>query len=303
MLTLAGPATWEGVIQVYPSVWEGHPPYRPFAAAVAAADQSYQAWLAQSLPVPAAWAEARQLAAYINWSCVVAPRGHHQRPAMLMSKNWMNKVWSWDHCFNALALARQDPALAWDQFVLFFDHQEPSGAIPDHLTDSTRSFRFYKPPIHGWALRELLKRTDAITPHQLAAVYAPLARWTEWWFRYRDDDGDGVPQYNHGNESGWDNGTVFSEGVPVESPDLSAYLVIQMDALAELATRLGKPAEAAHWRERADRLLALLMAHFWNGDQFVAQRSGSPIVPAGDSALVLCLCCWATGSKKQSRAR
>ena len=26
-------------------------------------------------------------------------------PAVLMSKHWMDKVWSWDHCFNALALA------------------------------------------------------------------------------------------------------------------------------------------------------------------------------------------------------
>ena len=37
------------------------------------------------------------------------PAGFVTRPAVLMSKHWMDKVWSWDHCFNALALAAGTP--------------------------------------------------------------------------------------------------------------------------------------------------------------------------------------------------
>ena len=70
-----------------------------------------------------------------------------------MSKHWMDKVWSWDHCFNALALAAGRPELAWDQFQLPFDHQDETGALPDSVTHSEVLYNFVKPPIHGWALR------------------------------------------------------------------------------------------------------------------------------------------------------
>lgn len=39
---------------------------------------------------------------------------------------------------------------------------------------------------------------------------------------------------------GWDNSTAFLAGVLVGSPDLSAYLVVQMDTLAVVADRLGR---------------------------------------------------------------
>ncbi len=48
---------------------------------------------------------AATLAAYTLWSATVAPAGFLTRESVLMSKHWMDKVWSWDHCFNALALA------------------------------------------------------------------------------------------------------------------------------------------------------------------------------------------------------
>ena len=38
--------------------------------------------------------------------------GFVTRPAVLMSKHWMDKVWSWDHCFNAIALGDGHPDLA-----------------------------------------------------------------------------------------------------------------------------------------------------------------------------------------------
>ena len=279
---------FEAELCLFHGVW--HPQddagERDFDACVAEARQAFESWLDTTLPVPEQWQQGRRVAAYTNWSAVLAPYGYFQRPAMLMSKNWMNKVWSWDHCFNALSLVEQDPSLAWDQFVIFFDHQDAEGAIPDHLTDASRSYRFYKPPIHGWTLRQLMAYPDVVTETRLSKIYEPLSRWTAWWLTYRDDDYDGIPQYNHGNESGWDNGTVFGENVPVESPDLSAYLVIQMDVLAEVAERLGNSSDATAWRERADALCERMIAHFWDGSQFVAKHANSHEVVSGDSSLV-----------------
>ena len=214
---------------------------------------------------------SRALAAYLNWSCPVGPRGSLQRPSM-MSKNWMYATWSWDHCFNALGLAAGQPDLAWDQLMTLFDQQHPAGSLPDLVHDAGAMYGFVKPPVHGWTVRRL-DRAGVVTNARAAELYPRLAAWTEWWFRYRDPSGGGLPEYHHGNDSGWDNATVFDMGFPAASPDLAAYLVVQLDVLAELADRLGRPAaESNAWRGRADGLLARMLERLWDGERFRALR-------------------------------
>lgn len=248
--------------------------------------EHYTAWHKASLPVPERYAPAHELATYINWAGVVHPRGHLARPAMYMSKNWMCKIWGWDNCFNALAHVQQDPELAWNQLMLFVDHQGADGAFPDHITDVTKSFRFYKPPVFGWVIQRMMSRTDAITDEHLAEIYPALCRWTNWWFHNRDDDADGLPQYNHGNESGWDNGTPFAQGVPVESPDLTTYLILQMDFLAQIAHRLHQVDAAFTWSERADTLFKRMIMEQWDGEQFRARHALTHQIVNGDSLLM-----------------
>ena len=103
-------------------------------------------------------------AAYVTWSCVVAPAGRLRRPAMYMSKNAMASIWSWDNCFNALALARHAPQLAWDQLMVMLDLQDPSGAVPDLANDRLVSWSFCKPPVYGWALARLAEVPGLLTP-------------------------------------------------------------------------------------------------------------------------------------------
>lgn len=215
-------------------------------------------------------AAAGRLAAYVTWSALVPPGGMLQRESMLMSKNGMTHIWSWDHCFNAMALARAPDAAA-DQLLTLFDHQDAAGALPDHIDDTRIQPNFTKPPIHGWAIGYLMDR-GGLTSRTLAEIYAPLARWTDWWFDHRVFGSDGVPSYSHGNDSGWDNSTVFAEGVPVQSPDLLAFLALQMTTLARIADDIGRPG-GSEWRERSKEIIALLVSHFWRGDRFVARHT------------------------------
>ena len=276
--------TCDMLIEVFESGWNGRETKEDFAAAAKRAADCYSAFLGRTLPVPERYAAARELAAYVNWSAVVGPKGHFKRPAMLMSKNWMNNVWSWDHCFNAMALAKDDPELAWDQFMVLFDHQHEDGALPDCVNDRNMTWSFCKPPVHGWALSWMMRRNRLLREaERLAEVYEPLSRWTCWWFRYRDSDADGIPEYHHGNDSGWDNSTVFQIGPPVEGPDLSAFLVLQMETLSDMAEILGKQDEAGQWMTQAAELLQKLIAHSWRGDRFVAPRAGTHDVFTADS--------------------
>jgi glycogen debranching enzyme len=236
-------------------------------------------------PAPADYKDASALAAYVNWASVVAPAGHITRTVMLMSKNWMSRIWSWDHCFNALALVEKDPQFAWDQLMVFVDNQHPQGVFPDSLGHTTQVWSFCKPPIHGWTLKLMMECTSWIDTDRLQEIFEPLCRWTDWWFNYRDEDQDGLPQYNHGNDSGWDNATVFDQGMPVEGPDLAAFLVIQMDTLAEAAARIGRRADSQRWKDRADELLNRLIAHSWNGEQFVSRHALTHEVTGTDSLI------------------
>jgi glycogen debranching enzyme len=257
-----------------------------FAAAVARVTAEFQQFLApyRVAGVAAEFAETVANAVYLNWSCIVQAQGHFHRPSMLMSKNWMTNVWSWDHALNALALGRFHPELAWDQFMTIFDHQLPTGQLPDFVNDAVRLYSYVKPPIHGWVYGQLRQMHPWFDDRKrLAEAYEPLCRWTEWWFRFRCTGGDPLPLYYHGNDCGWDNATVFDAGVPARAPDLAAFLVLQLEQLAEIATRLGRTGEAAEWRARAEELLTALLARFWNGRKFVVLNAAGDAAVASDS--------------------
>ncbi|MWV47266.1 hypothetical protein GRF59_27090 [Paenibacillus sp. HJL G12] len=276
----------EFAVEEFRTVWEPREAWESFEDAVISAENDFGTWLERSLTIPERWQEGRELAAYITWSCLVPAEGCLTRPAMYMSKNWMTNIWSWDHCFNAMALVRHDPKLAWDQFMIFFDRQDESGLIPDFVNDKYELWNCNKPPIHGWTLAWMMQRTDYIREGQLREVYGPLSKWTNWWFRYRDGDGDGIPQYNHGNDSGWDNSTAFNNGIPVESPDLAAFLIIQTELLAEIAGLLGLAEESSAWRRLAEDTLEKMVGHFWKDGKFISCRSGTHEPSEGDSLLL-----------------
>lgn len=222
-------------------------------AAEKAAD-NFRAFYHSMPSIPAGFSDAGEMAAYVNWSSIVKKCGFLKRDAMFMSKNWMCNVWSWDHCFNALALAYHEPQEAWNQFMIMFDHQSESGRIPDSINDSIIIDNYCKPPIHGWTLRKLRKIMQ-LDREQLEEAYEKLGKWTQWWLNYRDQDGDGLCEYTHGNDSGWDNSTAFRFLPPVTLPDLAAFLVIQMEELGEIAELTGRRSDSILWKERAERML------------------------------------------------
>jgi putative isomerase len=222
-------------------------------------------------PVAEKYHDLAQTAWYLLWNCQVNPHRFITRPAIYMSRFWMNGVWAWDNLFNAMAIVNADPQLAWDQIMLFFDHQDPNGMVPDMISDLGTIYGFTKPPIYGWAIQKMILRQGltASIPY-LQKIYKPLCQLTEWWYIYRDFDQDGLPQYFHGNDSGWDNATVFDRGLPVEGADLAAYLVLQCELLGYIAETLGKKKSARLWKARAEKQLTTLLSHSVKDDHFIS---------------------------------
>lgn len=279
--------TWEIAVDEFTSTWL--PRERAdFDACVAATKEVFNDFLSAMPPVRDQDREPHRLATYVDWATTVEPCYLVKRPSILMSKNWMDNVWSWDHAFNAMALAAGHPGLALDQMLCMVDHQDEFGCFPDSFKDLDITYNFSKPPVHGWAFSELLKRLPEPPDHDMMeTMYASLSAQANWWMQQRVlgaydsssatpdspglDDCRRMPYYLHGNDSGWDNSTMFRQGVPLVAPDLSALLIVQMDVLTDLARSLEKPDEAEAWHRRADNLYELLMQVLWSGDHFVAR--------------------------------
>ena len=277
---------FDGVMEEFRGSWHQRPYIGSFQDAEAHVRREYGEWLSHMPRVPTEFRVAAELAAYVNWSAIVAPAGPLKRPSMLMSKNWMNSVWTWDPCFNAMALIAGDPKTGWNQFMTMFDPQNADGDLPDQVNDRGSTWAFNKPPIHGWALAWMMAHSQSIDRERLQEAYGPLARWTDWYFAFRKDPANGLLEYNHGNDTGWDNSTVFRDGPFVETPDLASFLVIQMDTLAEMARRLCKENESQQWKSRADDLLRRLVAAYWKKHHFVALRPVNHSLVESDSLLL-----------------
>lgn len=265
---------WEAVVEEVTSTVGHDRGDRTFDEVVAAARAAFEEYL----EAVAGWrtdeTPAAALAAYVMWSATVAAEGLVTRESVLMSKHWMDKLWSWDHCFNALALAPGLPDHALDQFLAPFDHQDAAGALPDSVTHSQVLYNFVKPPIHGWTLRRLrATAARALTEDELREIYRGLSRWTRFWLDARRRPGHELPYYQHGNDSGWDNSTTFDADRVVEAPDLAAFLTVQLEVLADLAEELDEP--AAEWKAARDQLLDALLDQLWTGEAFVAVGTAS----------------------------
>src|SRR5210317_1930881 len=147
---------WELAIDEYWSTWK-RPKRHSFAECLEMVSGEFEAFVKSMPPAPEHLKKAHRLASYVNWATTVKPCGLLKRHTMLMSKKMMTAVWSWDQCFNAMALAGGQDDLAMDQMLLLVDHQDEFGSYPDAIDDIGIHYNYSKPPIHGWAFASMLE--------------------------------------------------------------------------------------------------------------------------------------------------
>ncbi len=207
-----------------------------------------------------------------NWR---APLGRMRFSSLFPSANvdYFNGFWAWDSWKHAAALAHFDPALAKDQVRLMFDHQNPSGMVPDviYLDAAEDNWRDTKPPLAGWAIEIIYTVTRDLD--FVRELYPKLSSYHAFWYQQRDHDGDGLCEYGSTDgtleaarwESGMDNAVRFDEtkmlknseaawSMDQESVDLNSYLYFEKLVLGRLAEALGLQTEAVRWHREANAL-------------------------------------------------
>jgi len=236
-------------------------------------------------PVPGEYEEMARYAMYTIWSHRLAPSETSvvQGTIVEMHRLWLSHGFAWQQSYNAMAI-RSDPAEAWRLIKTMFDYQLDSGMLPDWVDYYTVNYLACKPGIQGFALAFLLENSDiqsVLTPEECEKMYDPFCKWAGFWLKHRASDREGVVRYFHADESGWDEATIFSKGLPVEAPDLLAFVIYLMEACSRLAKGCGKEEEAKVWQDKDDFMLKKLIEEFWDGEQFVARQPGTgDVVPS-----------------------
>ncbi len=237
------------------------------------AEARWHAWFAAAPPVEDKYAAQYYYAWWILRAGLLSPRYFLTREAMIPSMINYIGVWQWDAFFHALAYQYVDQKIAENQLRVLLDHQLANGMIPDAVHDegtvttltlprASEVVEVTKPPLLAWAALKLYAASG--NRDFLDEIYEPTVRWNQWWFQENDDDQDGIVQYDHPNSSGLDDSPLWDQGMPVESPDLNTYLVIQLDSLAQIAEVLGLPEEARKWQAHAQALTARMIDDFWD---------------------------------------
>ncbi|MDR4932918.1 hypothetical protein RF371_03590 [Companilactobacillus paralimentarius] len=227
------------------------------------AEQNFHDFARQFQLVQSNYKNIQLDAIYTLWSATVFPEGNLKFTSIYASNNKFPGVWSWDHCFMALALAGVDNQLAWNQMKVIFQHQDKFGQLPGSVSDSTIRWNFSKPPIHAYIFAKMAQKMK-FTDTQLFEIHYWISKQVNFYLKYKDSNEDGICEYDHGNDSGQDNSTVFTQNTVVDSPDLSAYLIFAMNYLIKLSKQLNLPEQIEYCSKKKAILTVKFKSYFFD---------------------------------------
>jgi hypothetical protein len=249
------------------------------------ARKRWEDWFAEIPPVLPEYHNQYLYAWWLLAAGIISTRFFTTREVLTPSKIHYVGVWQWDALFHALAYRHAHPRLAKDQLRILLDHQREDGMLPDAVHDEGTVTHLdfpieadvTKPPLLAWTIWKIYETTR--DREFLQETYEATVRWINWWLEYNDRDGDGLCEYGHPFSSGLDDSPLWDGGMPVCSPDLNAYLVLQMQCLAEIAVEIGETGEAEAWKAKAAAFLKRMENLLWDeqAGMYFAHRNQTAI--------------------------
>jgi alpha,alpha-trehalase len=177
--------------------------------------------------------------------------------------------WDWDAFFVGLHLISVDRAdgLYLKNWCLnFLRYTEPDGQTPGGIRPwAGRDARLYHiKPLMGQAAYYASISLGEFG--WIAPVWETMAACATYRERKMSDPATGLVKWWDGLESGADNNPTLVRRYHncVAAGDVNGFLVLDYRAMALIAERLGKRAEAEAFRERACRLADAVNAHLWD---------------------------------------
>jgi hypothetical protein len=234
--------------------------------------------------------EASSIAAAIQtvlgWDTIYDPE--HQRVISPVSRLWSVSwggyvLFDWDTFFAASMASLGDRDLAYADAIETLNESTPAGFVPNYArAGGWKSGDRSEPPVGAITVLGLYRKFH--DQWLLRDTFSRLLAWNRWWSEHRDvqgylvwgSDAHGAPEDTGDNargtlqgarfESGLDNSPMY-DNVPFDEKTgrmlladagLMGLYVADCDALATIASELGKSSEVKELTARADRYRAKL---------------------------------------------
>lgn len=197
----------------------------------------------------------------------ILSRFHHALPGPAF-----RGIYLWDSAFISQIWKCWEPEMAAEVLQAVIELRE--GDRLQHVVSEFAQSRYTQPPLIAWSAVAAGEWMSAERrKHFFAAIEVPLRRYHQWLCEHRQLP-NGLFFWDHPYESGVENAPRFGsrdekqyrETRRTAAPDLSAYLVLQLEALATIADTLGRARDAADLRRKADSLRARIETELWHED-------------------------------------
>jgi hypothetical protein len=182
-------------------------------------------------------------------------------------------VYLWDSAFIAQIWRHWDREVAFDvlkSVILLRDGDKLRHVAADFVRSP-----FTQPPLIGWSAMRLCVEEENIgeenTNAHIQLFFDALKAYHHWLNTERRLPG-GLYYWIHPYESGVENAPRFgsrdekcqTDTNCIAAPDLSAYMVLQCEALAGMAQRLGETTTAADFEAEAQRIRKQMNEQLWH---------------------------------------
>ncbi|WP_296927471.1 trehalase family glycosidase [Thiohalocapsa sp.] len=204
-------------------------------------------------------------------------------------------VYLWDSAFIAQVWAWWDAAVAADVLSAVVELRD--GDRLQHVVTEFHASPYTQPPLIAWSLERLARQLPGAEARALAARhFEPLCAYQRWLDAHRRLD-DGLYAWAHPYESGVENAPRFSNTdesalrntAAIAAVDFSSYVVLQQEALAALAARIGHDEAAASYGAAAAALRRRIDTRLWDrtdGLYYDRDAAGSPVRVATIASLM-----------------
>jgi len=210
----------------------------------------------------------------------------------LIPAGYYQQMWDWDGFFIGSHLAHQDRGKAkYLQFwvLSFAAAADGEGYVPGMLT--TAGIPKLGPKFGRFAIKPFLAQGAVIASERLGdydwvlPVWENLRRIIAYREKTEYDAQRGLFFWEMAMQSGQDNNVALTnepnDRNAILAVDLCTFQLREYKAMAKLAEKLGKPAEAGEYRRNADRLRGAMLESLWFArDQMffnIRRDSGQPV--------------------------
>jgi putative isomerase len=200
----------------------------------------------------------------------IEAKGLHDFPeskSKLLTGYAYGEYYDWDLYFENIYLSYYGVSeYNFSNFKVFLDRERPDGFVSRTLgIANPRPTQMFKPFLAQIAVLGS-KQNGNDYEWLRERYYERLQKYIKRWFEY-DSDHNGLPVWNSSDASGMDNQVSRAgdlDSFQDEGVDLACYLVRELESMAIIAGRLGKPSDQQMYEQHAKSLSDLINKIFWD---------------------------------------